>query len=324
MTGRRERRAPAAPRRPGWVCAAVLVVIQTSTALPLSAQVFGEAARTEFFGGFGVRAFYARTDNSRLLSDGDRISNASGREVIVDAIPVAVVYGLRPGLSLIGIVPSVSRTFRYNVNERQVSETDRGIGDIRALAKYRLYKRYGYNTSRQIALQVGVKLPTGSDDLEDRQGLRFPQPLQLGSGSVDYEVALVATEFRNRLVLSGDIGYALKTEANGFEFGDVFRYDAAAKFRLYPTRYTNKYPVNDLFVFVEVNGTVAARAKSGGRTIEDSGGHEVFLAPGFQFFPLENFILEAGVQLPMVDGLNGTQLGSRFRLRSGLRWIVAL
>ena len=48
------------------------------------------------------------------------------------------------------------------------------------------------------------------------------------------------------------------------------------------------------------------------------------MAPGFQFFPLENVLWEAGVQLPIVNRLNGTQLGSRFRFRSGLRWIVAL
>ncbi len=313
----------ATPKRAGWTVVSAPVLIWLVTATPSGGQVFGETGRTEFFGGFGLRAFYARIDNTRLLSDGDRIANTSKRKVVIDAIPVAAVYGLRPGLTLIGIVPTTSRTFRQKVDGRRVSETDRGVGDITVLAKYRLFKTDTRNTSRQLAVQAGLKLPTGSDDLADSEGVRFSQPLQLGSGSVDYEFALTGTEFRDRLVFTGDLGYSLKTEANGFEFGDVIKYDAAVKFRVYPTQYTDKYPVKDLFVFLEVNGMVASRAKSGGRAITDSGGHQVFVAPGFQFFPLENVIWEAGVQLPIVNRLNGIQLGSRFRFRSGLRWIVA-
>jgi len=309
--------------RTGWLIAWVVALGELGTATPGVAQVFGEAARTEFFGGLGVRVFYGRINNTRLLSDGESIANPNGPRVFVNAVSVALVYGLRPGLSLIGVVPSKGRTLKRTVDGGRISETDWGVGDITLLAKYRLYKRDSFSSSRQVGIQAGLKLPTGADDLEDRQGVRFPQPLQLGTGSVDYELALTFTDFRNRLVFTGDLGYSLKTEANDFDFGDVFKYDVAVKFRLYPSRYGDNYPTHDLLLFVEVNGTVAARARSDVQTVADSGGHQIFLAPGVQFFPLENVILEAGLQLPLVDELNGIQLGSSFRFRSGLRWIVA-
>jgi len=57
--------------------------------LPLNAkaQVFGEAARTEFFGGFGVRLFYGRINKTDLLINGDEISDLNAPKVFVK-IPV--------------------------------------------------------------------------------------------------------------------------------------------------------------------------------------------------------------------------------------------
>lgn len=153
-------------------------------------------------------------------------------------------------------------------------------------AKYRFSKKDYFLRSRQFAFQVGLKLPTGADDLMDDQGKRFAQPLQLGSGSVDYLFILTFTEARNRLVFTGDGGYSFKAEANHFEFGDVFTYDFAVKFRLHPSRYTDKYPVNDLFVFLEVNGLVSQKSKINGGKNSDSGGHQIFFGSRISIFSL--------------------------------------
>ena len=294
-------------------------------ALPVRAwtQVFGAAARTEFFGGFGVRVFYGRINKTQLLMNGDEISDANAPKVFVNLLPVAVVYGAIPRFSLIAVFPTISRTFERPVNGQRVSNTDFGVGDIVLFAKYRFYKKDYFLRSRQFAFQVGLKLPTGADDLKDDQGKRFAQPLQLGSGSVDYRFILTFTEARNRLVFTGDSGYSFKAEANNFEFGDVFTYDFAVKFRAHPSTYTDKYPVHDLFIFLEVNGLVSQKSKINGGKNSDSGGHQIFLAPGFQFFPFENILFEAGIQIPILEDLNGTQLGTDFNLRTGLRWFIA-
>ncbi len=122
--------------------------------LPLNAkaQVFGEAARTEFFAGFGVRLFYGRINKTDLLINGDEISDLNAPKVFVNMVPVAVVYGAMPKLSLIAVVPTITRTFERTVNGQRVSETDFGVGDMTLFAKYRFYKKDAFLKSRQVAL----------------------------------------------------------------------------------------------------------------------------------------------------------------------------
>ena len=197
------------------------------------------------------------------------------------------------------------------------------LGDVTLFAKYRFYKKDAFLKSRQGALQFGLKLPSGVEDLKDDQANRLPQPLQLGSGSLDYRFILTFIEARNRLIFSGDLGYNFNTEANNFEFGDVFNYDFAAKFRFHPAKFTDSSSLKQHFVFLEINGIVSQKSRVSGNRIGDSGGHQIFLAPGFQFFLFENFLFEAGVQIPVLQDLNGTQLGTDFNLRTGLRWILS-
>ena len=285
---------------------------------------FGEAARTEFFGGLGIRTFYGRTEKTKLLRDGDEINDPNAREVLVNVVPVAVVYGALPKLSLITIVPVVDRSFDRTTGGQRLSETDTGIGDVTLLAKYRFYKKDAFLKSRQFAVQFGLKLPTGDDDGRDAQGARLPQPVQLGTGAVDAPLTLTFTEVRNRLLFSGDVGYTLRTEANDFEFGDVFNYDLAVKFRFYPAKFVDSGPFKQHFVFLELNGRASGRARAGGAKLADSGGHELFVAPGLQLFLLENVLIEGGVQIPVLQDLNGTQLGTDFNFRAGVRWIMSL
>ena len=181
-----------------------------------------------------------------------------------------VVYGALPKLSLIAIVPTISRTVERTIDGRRSSETDLGIGDITLLAKYRFYKKDAFLKSRQVALQFGLKLPTGADDSKDDQGNRLAQPLQLGTGSVDTRFTVTFTEARNRLIFSGDVGYTFKTEANDFEFGNVFNYDMAVKFRVHPAKFGESTSFRQHFIFLELNGSIGRKAKAAGNRIRRS------------------------------------------------------
>jgi hypothetical protein len=287
-----------------------------------NAQVFGQSARTEFFGGFGIRVFYSRINKTQFLINSNMSGNSGNPNIFINVMNFTVVYGALPKLSLIGVFPNIARTVERTVDNEQLSDTDFGLGDLILFAKYRFFKKNRHLGSSQIAVQAGLKLPTGADKLTDTQSNALPQPLQLGSGSVDYWFVLSFTEVHTRFFFSGDFAYKLKTEANHFKFGHVFSYDFAIKYRLFPSKYTDKYPAHDFFVFLEVNGIESQESKMNGRKIMNSGGYQVFIAPGFQFFPFDNIIFEAGLQLPVLEDLNGVQLGTDFHFRSGLRWII--
>lgn len=293
-------------------------------AAPVLPQVFGESARTEFMNGIGLRLFYGRVEKGTLISNGEKISSAGAPEVKVNMLPAALVYGVHPRFSLIGVVPLVQRTVNRGVDDQRISESDGGIGDITVLGKFRLYRQTGRLSRRQLSVQAGVKLPSGSHQRRDSRGERFPQPLQLGSGSFDLLSALTLTEARNRWVFSGDVGYNVKTEADDFRFGNVLSYDAAAKFRIFPASFAGRSNGRLLYFFLELNGTNEEKSVFQDRKVNDSGGWQLFLSPGFQWLARENLVLEAGVQIPVRQELNGTQLGTDFNFRSGLRWLLTL
>ncbi|NIR47468.1 MAG: hypothetical protein GWN61_14365, partial [candidate division Zixibacteria bacterium] len=151
-----------------------------------SAQIFSESARTEFLGALGIRAFYGRINKTDFVNNDKPPVTKKDQNIFINVLPVAVVYGLNPKLSIIGIVPTIRRSLERTGSGTKQNITNYGIGDVTLFGKYRFYKKDAFLKSRQLALQLGVKMPTGADDLEDQQGNRLPPPLQLGSGSVDY------------------------------------------------------------------------------------------------------------------------------------------
>jgi hypothetical protein len=51
----------------------------------------------------------------------------------------------------------------------------------------------------------------------------------------------------------------------------------------------------------------------------NSGGFSIFLAPGIQYVT-RRFILEAAVQIPVLQNLNGNALENDYIARTGFRW----
>ena len=69
----------------------------------VEAQVFGKGARTEFLTGFGFRTFVSVLEMTDPSADGQTGSPVFRRRVT----PLNIVYGARPGLSLIAVLPFV-------------------------------------------------------------------------------------------------------------------------------------------------------------------------------------------------------------------------
>ena len=198
----------------------------------------------------------------------------------------------------------------------RITRSTSGIGDARIFGRYTVYRDDAPGRTFRIAPFGGIEMPTGDDDDSDGQG-RLPATLQLGSGSWDPFGGVVATYQTLEYQVDAQASYKINTEANSFEFGDEARLDASLQYRLWPRELGPGVPG---FLYGVLEGNLVYRGKSerGGIDDPNSGGTSLFLAPGLQYVT-KRWIVEAIVQLPVVQDLNGDALEDDFTVRAGFR-----
>jgi len=235
----------------------------------------------------------------------------SDKEVNVVAIPNVLVYGATPDLALFAIFPYFFRNVELTDTSsgKRIDKNDNGIGDLTLIARYTVYARDYPSGTARFAPLAGIKLPTGNDDLEP-----------ITTDSIDFQLGGVATVTWDigRHEIDADVIYRIKTEAENFEKGDDLVYDLAYEFRVYPWTLPNVGVPNFIYLVAEANGIFSQKGKLNGMTIDDSGGNIIFLSPGIQF-ATKRYILEASIQLPIIQDLNGNQVETDFVLTAGFR-----
>ncbi len=285
-----------------------------------SAQIFWPCARAEFISGFGIRTVASFLQANDMLSGRTQVPDPLGRRFKAQTVSMAVVYGLHRKVSLIGVFPLLDKEMRIDSpTGAERLGAGLGFGDATFLVKWRLLKRDRGRGGVQLSFQGGVKTPTGRDDAPDSSnGQLLSPPLQRGTGSWDPTADFITSYVTPsaRWFFTASVGASLSTEGNDFKPGDRFRYDAMVKTRISSLR------SRDLFLLLELNGRWQGRWRAGDEEIDSSGGTLLYLSPGVQYLPRPNLVVEAGVQLPAVRYLNGTQLAPSINLLFGLRYII--
>lgn len=226
-------------------------------------------------------------------------------------------YGATGDLALFGVVPYLDKKLELTDSSgRRIARSTRGIGDIQLFGRYTLFQKDMRGSNFRIAPFLGLEAPTGDDDDTDSFG-RLPATVQLGSGSWDPFGGLIATYQTLDYQVDAQVSYKANTEANDFEFGDEFRFDASLQYRLWPRELGSGVP-GFLYGVLETNVLHQAKNRSGGADDPNSGGTTVFLSPGLQYVT-KRWVLEGIVQLPVVQDLNGTALEDNFTVRAGFR-----
>ena len=241
---------------------------------------------------------------------------STNRDLRVLTIPTVLAYGATRNLALFGIVPYLDKTLDSTVSSGRVRRGDSGLGDSTFLARYTILSVDSLGDTRRLAPFMGLKVPTGDDNERDGLGT-LPQPLQLGSGSWD---PIVGTSFTWQTFdweFDSAVQYRFNTKANNFEFGDQARFDMSFQYRLWPPTLGSGVPAF-FYGVLESNLIHADKNEAGGITNQNTGGTTWFLAPGIQFVT-RRVVLEAIVQLPVVQDLNGTALENDYSLRGGFR-----
>jgi len=223
------------------------------------------------------------------------VINESGNNRTESSIVSTLVYGITPDFAVFGTVPYTN--IDTNTNDL------RGIGDSKIFGRYTIYQNDFQGGTFRIAPFAGAKLPTNQDNI--------------GTDSWDVFGGLVATYGSVDWEVDGQISYQANRKANSFEEGDIARVDVSLQYRLFPVTLAAD---TDSFIngVLEANIIHKGRNQTSGVADPNTGGTTIFLVPGLQY-ATERYILEAGLQIPVIQNLNGTALENDYIFRTGFR-----
>ncbi len=244
-----------------------------------------------------------RLQTKYIRSTGD--STTKDREISVLAVPLVLVYGVTSKVTLFGIIPYLDKELKVNTPKGRVSRGDTGAGDATFLGRYTLYQRDRRGETIRLSPFAAIKAPLGNDNERDGLG-RLTQPLQLGSGSWDYTLGSIFTWQTLKWQVDASVSYRFNTRANAFRFGDEARLDISYQYRLFPRRLMSGLPAF-VYAVLESNLSYKYKDKAGPTDDMDSGGTTWFLSPGIQYVTRQ-IVLEAALQVPIVQDLNGNAL----------------
>lgn len=272
---------------------------------------------------------------------------------------LAVAYGITNDLMISARLPYAVRTdireghhshgHGGHAHNEVVERGDAdGIGDLSAMLQYRFINNR--ETGSQWALLGGVKAPTGESGLIDKNGERFEQEFQPGSGSWDWMLGLAATQRFGRVSFDANVLYTFVTEGDQkTDLGDRFQYNLALSYRIAggsphghgamhlgaprnalddPMYHGAGRSLKDdhvhgekrgvaLDVMLELNGEWHDYERIAGVKEENSGGTVVFLAPGARLSG-DRWSGFVSVGVPLVSNLNGAQVEPDYRLLTGV------
>lgn len=251
-----------------------------------------------------------------LNKNADDPDPAADRNMRVSGLVSVLGYGVTRDFALFGVLPYLDKKLDVNAAGQRVTRSDDGIGDLTLIGRYTAYASDAPGRTFRIAPFLGIKAPTGRDDARDGLG-RLPPTVQLGSGSWDFLGGAVATYQRLDYQVDAQFAYKRNREANGFRFGDVSGFDVSLQYRLWPQQLGSGVPAF-LYGVLEANLVHAEKNRAGGIRDPNSGGTTLFLSPGLQYVT-KKWIVEAGVQIPVAQDLNGTALKNDYILNAGFR-----
>ncbi|HSH43758.1 MAG TPA: transporter [Arenicellales bacterium] len=226
-------------------------------------------------------------------------------------------YGATGRLALFGILPYADNELASTTGGQRVTRSASGFGDLTVFGRYTLVQQDRPGRNFRVASFAGVKAPTGDDDARDSFGL-LPPSVQVGSGSWDPLIGVVATYQTLDYQLDAQFSYQARNEANGFEAGDETRLDGSLQYRLWPRTLTGGLP-DFLYGVIEANLIHQGKDRISGSTDPNSGGTRLFLTPGIQYVT-KRWIAEGAVQFPVSQDLNGTALENDYVARISVRF----
>jgi hypothetical protein len=248
----------------------------------------------------GFSAAYEFTRLATAYQGSQKIRDPLGREAEVGNLSVEFGYGLsdRLSLHLVGNYSNRRREINFDNGASFVSQ-GRGFGDLVALLKFGIW-RLNLADQRELALGVGVKIPTGQFRLREN-GVRLSYDLQPGTGSWDPLIWLYAFKgfLPKRFNFFGSATLRFPTEnPEGYKIGRELSYFAGSSFRC----------CNPLDVLLQIRGRHASGDHFQGYQLPSTGGTWLFFVPAVNVNLTNQIALQVQYQQPLYFRVTGQQL----------------
>jgi hypothetical protein len=273
----------------------------------------------------GKWAFSLRADFQDFDAFSDsQLLNYAGQGVFTHSIDSSLVlragaaHALSDEWTIGADLPYVeNRNMHEGVDDGGVPDVEangdqKGIGDASAFAQWKFHDD---SESRTFAsLYFGAKLPTGRTDLTSPAGERLEPDHQPGSGSTDAFTGVAASKSFGTSTLAASVLYTLAGDGSqDSNLGDVLRVNAG-------WGWSSEAPESATLWrwMIELNGQWHDRMTLGGVTDPNSGGVQLFLAPGVRVSWSSHVSWFASVGLPLVQNLDGVQSETSFRASTGI------
>ena len=218
---------------------------------------------------------------------------------------LAAHYGLRNDLQLSWLLPQVRTVEESTVGGVTTRTTAEGWGDAVALLKWRFHRWDAPHQALNMALLAGAELPTG-DDREKDDGVLVPSELQPASGSLDPMLGVAATYEPGRWRFNAAALYTRPSEAHDHQDGDELFLELAAGNRFWLEPYPGPFMRFDLILRHRHQG----RDHQDGALDHDTGGDLTTLGANLAFRPRPSLDFQVGVETPVAEQVEGTQLAA--------------
>lgn len=204
----------------------------------------------------------------------------------------SLAYALNPQINLALRVPVVDKHLKYVNLAEQDNQT---MGDVEIAGKFTLSSPDAL--THQWGLIAGLRMPTATEQA-DNQGKKLDIDVQAGTGAWTPNAGLWYGfyAFPYFLYISGVYHHASEG-FNEFQAGDLLN-----------TTITGQYAINKrVAIQLAADSRWSAENQFAQQSDKNSGGFISFISPKLLIMPWMDVVIHLGVQIPVIDQLNGEQ-----------------
>ena len=255
----------------------------------------------------------------RAVVDTNAIALPSEREIERNTynhyLTLSVDHALTPDWAVDAQLPLVMRPHATVPEGETQASTSRthGLGDARVSVRYQ-----GFGGAGITGIQLGLKLPTGGFHQTFRTGPAVGETvdrgLQTGTGTTDltagaYHFGKLAGSLDFMLQAVGDMALNAR---DGFRPGKAMTLSAAVNYAGW----------KGITPQLQMNLRVADKDAGINADHDNSGGEQLYVAPGLPARLSDRFSAFGIAQVPIFQRVNGYQLAPRFTLSFGVQYFL--